>query len=323
MTTPRRPATGSPLAELKLEGVSVHFGRVHALDRVTTQVSAGEIVTLAGPNGSGKSTLMKVLLGLVRPQSGRIGVNGAWTAVDNRFKARLAYLPEAVAFADNLSGRQVLRFFAHARGVPRRRIDTVLERVGLAAAGRRAVRGYSRGMRQRLGLAVAILAEPELLVLDEPTGGLDLEGLRVLWSVLEEWRGAGRMVLMSSHDLALLERRVDRFCLLRAGRLIADDTPAALRERAALNVRVRFSLNGNPTQVDALDDALRTWGRVSEVQRTADTLSVEVAPPELLNLMDLRAAYPGSVRAVRVDEPGLDQVYERLIDVEPPPEAGA
>lgn len=306
--------TTSTLNHLALENVTVHFGSVHALDGVATSLGAGEVVTLAGPNGSGKSTLMKVLLGLVRPQAGRILVNGTPTSIDNRFKTRLAYLPEAVAFADNLSGRQVLRFFAQARGVPRKRIDEVLERVGLTAARKRAVRGYSRGMRQRLGLAVAILSEPELLVLDEPTGGLDLEGLQVLWSVLDEWRAADRMVLMSSHDLALLERRVDRFCLLRAGKLVADDTPVALRESAALSIRVRFALNGNPDQVDALDDALRSWGGVADVSRSTDALSMDVAPPDLLNLMDLRAAYPGAVKGVRVDEPGLDLVYERLIE---------
>ena len=163
--------------------------------------------------------MMRVLLGLVRPQGGSVTADGRATRVDNRFKAALSYLPEAVAFHENLTGLDVVRFFARARGVSAKRAEQALERVGLAHARRRAVRGYSRGMRQRLGLAAAILPESPLLILDEPTGGLDQEGLSVLWSVLEEWRAAGRMVLLSAHDLALLERRVDRMCVVRSGRV--------------------------------------------------------------------------------------------------------
>src|SRR5690606_20909685 len=132
------------------------------------------------------------------------------SAVPNALRERLGYLPEAPALSENLTGRQVMRFFASARGVSSRRVEEVLERVGLAQAAGRSVGGYSRGMRQRLGLGVAILAEPDLLVLDEPTGGLDQQGLTLLWSVLAEWRERGRTVLVTTHDLALIERRADQ-----------------------------------------------------------------------------------------------------------------
>src|SRR5690606_31237042 len=136
--------------------------------------------------------------------------------------------------------REVVAFFASARGAPRARVAAVLERVGLEGASRRAVRGYSRGMRQRLGLAVALVASPDILVLDEPTGGLDQDALVLLWSVLDEWRAAGRIVLLASHEIALLERRVDRLALLASGRLVAEGTPAALRRSARLPLRVHF-----------------------------------------------------------------------------------
>lgn len=301
------------MRELALSGVSVRFGPVQALRDVGLRVGSGEVVMLAGPNGAGKSTLLRVLLGLVRPDRGALLVDGQVRQVDNAFKRQLSYLPEAVAFSDNLSGYRVLRFHAAARGVPRPRIDEVLRQVGLYDARKRAVRGYSRGMRQRLGLGIALLAEPPLLVLDEPTGGLDQEGLTVLWSVLATWRAAGRMVLLSSHDLTLLERRVDRICVLRDGRVLADASPDRLRALADLPVRVTFSLNGNPTQVDGLTEALGRWGRARSMTRGADAMALEVSPAELVPLMDLRAAFPEACGRMRVEEPGLDEVYEHLL----------
>jgi Cu-processing system ATP-binding protein len=299
--------------EVTLRDAEVHFGKVHALRGVEVSARSGQVVMLAGPNGAGKSTLLRVLLGLIRPKSGQLLVDGVRTPIDNDFKRRLAYLPEAVAFAENLTGRQVLRFFASARGVPRKRIDAVLKRVGLWDARRRTVRGYSRGMRQRLGLAIAILPETKFLILDEPTGGLDQEGLNVLWSVLEEWQTAGRMVILSSHDLTLLERRVDVICLMQDGRVIASDSPPRLRHLAALPVRVSFTLNGNPEQVEGLSQAIASWDRSAQVSRGDGQLSVHVAPEALLSLMDLRAGYPEAVSQLRVEEPGLDLVYEALL----------
>jgi len=301
--------------EVALDDVAVRFGKVEALDGVSVRLGAGEVVMLAGPNGAGKSTLMRVLLGLVRPDRGSLAVDGQAAHVDASFKSRLAYLPEAVAFSENLSGRQVLRFFSRARGVARARVEEVLRRVGLDQAASRAVRGYSRGMRQRLGLAVAILSEPELLILDEPTGGLDQEGLGLLWSILEEWRQKGRFVLLSAHDLGLLERRVDRMCVLCKGQLVADDAPGELRAAVSLphRVRMRLDLAANG-QISGLAEAVRTLDACIEVRREGDLLDVQVAPSGLLDLMDVRSRFPDAVTALRVEEPPLDLVYERLLE---------
>lgn len=297
-----------------LSGVSVRFGAVQALAGVDVAVERGEVVMMVGPNGAGKTTLARVLLGLVQPERGTLRVDGRTQPVNNAFKRHLGYLPEAVAFSENLRGRQVLRFFAWARGVPAKRIDAALERVGLREAARRPVRGYSRGMRQRLGLAVAILAEPELLILDEPTGGLDQEGLAVLWSVIEEWREAGRMILTSSHQLALLERRIDRMCVFKAGRIIATGTPRGLREEAGIGQRVSMQLSTTASpEVDELVAAVEAWGG-GESRREADTLVVDLRGSSLLALMDLRGRYPGAVTAISVEEPTLDLVYEHLLE---------
>ncbi|NOY92493.1 MAG: ABC transporter ATP-binding protein [Deltaproteobacteria bacterium] len=293
-----------------LEEVGVSFGKLKALIDVSIRASAGEVLMLAGPNGAGKSTLMRVLLGLVRPSSGQLLVDDVATQVNHRFKAQLGYLPEAVAFSENLTGSQVLRFFAQARGVDRKRVDAVLERVGLTQASRRRVRGYSRGMRQRLGIAVAILTEPALLVLDEPTGGLDQEGLELLWSVLSEWRESERVVIMATHDLTLVERRVDCVCVLDAGRRVAFDSPSGLRRKVGLPLTVTFEVVDD--RIDEVAERIERWGR-AELDREDGIVRVSVSTEDLLDLMDLRANLPGAVRSLRVEEPGMDEVYEALL----------
>jgi Cu-processing system ATP-binding protein len=192
-------------------------------------------------------------------------------------------------------------------------VGEVLERVGLAEAGRRRVRGYSRGMRQRLGLAVAILAEPELLILDEPTGGLDQEGLGVLWTVLQEWCEAGRTVLIASHDLALMERRVHQMCILRDGRVLADGTADDLRRAARLAHRVWFEVDeADPPRVHLLCEAMTKWGK-GRVERRPGTVIVEVEPDAILELMEVQSGFPGTVRGLRVEEPTLDLIYDKLL----------
>jgi len=298
---------------IELSGIEVSFAANHVLKGVDLHCRKGEVMMLVGPNGAGKSTLIKVVLGLVKPQKGGLIVDGQPTRPNKDFKHCLGYLPEAVAFPENLSGRQVLRFFASARGLKRRRIDEVLERIGLIDAAKRCVRTYSRGMRQRLGLGIAILSEPELLILDEPTGGLDQQGLTVLWSVLEEWREKERFVLVSSHDLTLMEHRIDRLCLIVAGKVRAEGTPAELRGRAGLPIKVDFDLFGDGCRVHLFLDQIRSWDRVSSFRHEGKRLMVEIPPDALLELMNQKHLDEETVSAIRVNEPGLDDVYESLL----------
>ncbi|MCA9605271.1 MAG: ABC transporter ATP-binding protein [Myxococcales bacterium] len=310
VATPADPSSRPRgLGDLSLDAISVRFGKVQALRDVSIQLRRGEALMLVGPNGAGKSTLVHVLLGLVRPDEGRVSIDGKPVRVDRKLKEQLGYLPEAIAFSENLTGLQVLRFFAHARAVKRGRVDDVLRRVGLTDAAKRTVRGYSRGMRQRLGLAIAILAEPPLLVLDEPTGGLDQEGLSVLFGVLAEWRAEGRLALVATHDLTLLERRVDRVCVLKSGRRVALDTPAALRAQAGLPVRVTFSSHGDTR---AIEEALRARG-ATRVFAEAGCVIAHVPPERLMASMDVGAEHRDQIDGLRVEEPGMDEVYEHFL----------
>lgn len=279
--------------QVHVDDLHLRFSAVNALNGASLHVEPGRVSVLVGPNGAGKSTMMGVLLGLLRPDRGHVRVDGHPVVSPGAlatlgFRARVGYLPEAVAFAPSLTGREVLRFFADARGVGRERIPLVLTQVGLAHAADRAVAGYSRGMRQRLGLGVAVLHTPELLVLDEPTGGLDQEGLAVLWEVLDAWREAGRAVLLTTHELALIERHADHLCVMKQGRVIAEGPPATLRRQVDLPVRVYTTDEDGPAQED-------------------------VAASDLLHRLRAIAA-DARVRELRVQEPGLDDVTRRILE---------
>jgi Cu-processing system ATP-binding protein len=298
---------------LRARDISVCFRGQDLLDNVTLELETSGVTMLVGPNGAGKSTLIKALLGLVRPDSGSFEIDGERMSIDSEWKRRIGYLPEAVAFSENLTGQQLMNFFARSRAVQSRRVAGVLERVGLAPAARRAIRRYSRGMRQRLGLGVAILADPDLLILDEPTAGLDQEGLALLWSIIDEWRRKGRMVLASTHDLVLMERHVSDICVLHEGRVLAQGTAEDLRCTVGLPHRIWLSTRpAARARLSLLCDAMRNWGR-GRIEQLDDGILAEVPPDAILEMMKIQGSFPGVVAGIRVEEPTLDRVYDRLL----------
>jgi Cu-processing system ATP-binding protein len=298
--------------DVVLEGIAVRFGEVQALRGVDVALPAGRVTVLVGPNGAGKSTLLSVLLGLVTPDAGTVRADGralVWGrfGLDPAYRARLAYLPEAVAFSEVLTGTQVLSFFARARGVPQARVRPTLERVGLLAAADRVVAGYSRGMRQRLGLGISLIGEPELLVLDEPTSGLDQQGIGLLWEVLAEWRAAGKSVVLTTHDLALIERRADHLLVFAQGRVLAEGTPDQLRRSVHLPIRLRLTVASE--HVDLAFSRLKTLGHAV---RFEDGAVIADLDPDRLR-QAIRVVDDLDVLRTRVEEPGLDEIYEALI----------
>ncbi len=210
------PASNAPGMAISLRGVRKHFGSLHAVDGVDLDIPQGEIFGLIGHNGAGKSTLFKMMLGLLAPTSGSILVAGTPVGGRNFRAARrqLGYLPENVVLYDNLDGLETLRFFARLKGAPIAECPAMLEKVGLAHAGKRPVREYSKGMRQRLGFAQALLGNPRVLFLDEPTNGLDPQAIRDFYATLRDLQQQGVTVIITSHILAELQERVDRLAIL-------------------------------------------------------------------------------------------------------------
>jgi ABC-2 type transport system ATP-binding protein len=219
-------------APVEVHELTKRFGSTLAVDRLSFTVARGSITGFLGPNGAGKSTTLRALLGLVRPSSGELRVEGQpYARLSDPLRTVGAVL-EAESFHPARSGRNHLRVLAAAAGVPAARVDEVLEEVELTRAARRRVGGYSLGMRQRLSVAGALLGTPGLLVLDEPANGLDPEGIRWLREFLRSFAAGGGTVLISSHVLAEVAQLADEVVIIHHGRLIAQEPLAALTARA-------------------------------------------------------------------------------------------
>ncbi|WP_127131609.1 ABC transporter ATP-binding protein [Georgenia sp. SYP-B2076] len=217
-------------------GLTKVYGPRRAVDAVSMTVRAGEVYGFLGPNGAGKTTTMRMLLGQVRPTAGTAAVLGAPPGTPAAL-ARIGALVEGPGFYPYLSGRENLRVLARYRGLDARAADAALARVDLAARGRDRFRTYSLGMKQRLGVAAALLGEPDLVVLDEPTNGLDPAGMADMRDLLLDVAAGGQTVLLSSHLLAEVQQICDRVGVIAGGRLLVESTVAQLRGGTSLRLR--------------------------------------------------------------------------------------
>ena len=230
------------------ESLTKRFGKVLAVDDLSFVLEAGTITGFLGPNGAGKTTTLRMVLGLAAPTSGRALVFERPYAQLAQPALRIGAVLEATDFHPGRSGRGHLRTLGTAVGVPDSRVDEVLALVELQDAARRRVKGYSLGMRQRLGLAAALLGEPDLLILDEPANGLDPEGVRWLRDFLRSFASEGRTVLVSSHVLAEVAQTVERVLIISRGRLIVESSLSDLTARVGGAIRVR---SADPAKLEA------------------------------------------------------------------------
>ncbi len=293
-----------------LSGVAKRYGEVQAVKDVSFVLNEGETVALVGHNGAGKTTLIKLMLGLIRPSAGSIEVMGEDPASgDFAVRQRLGYLPESVAFHMALTGRETLAFYARLKRVAGANPLDLLERVGLgAAAADRPVRTYSKGMRQRLGLAQALLGEPRLLLLDEPTSGLDPALRRRFYDLLSELRAKGTTILLSSHALTELEDRVDRVLIVNDGVTIADGTLDDLRALARLPTRISIRFQ-NRASIESSKSAQVAW----KATGTA-TFEVDVAMEDKVALLKEVTTNPDDIAMLHVTEPTLDDLYAHFLN---------
>jgi len=226
-------------AAIVAESLSKRFGPLLAVDDLSFALAPGTITGFLGPNSAGKTTTLRMLLGLTTPTSGRALVFGSPYAELTRPALRIGAVLEATDFHPGRSGRDHLRTMSRSVGLSDVHADEALRRVELEQAAKRRVKGYSLGMRQRLGLAAALLGDPELLILDEPANGLDPEGVRWLRDFLRGFAAEGRTVLVSSHVLAEVAQTVDQVLIINRGRLVAESSLAQLTARVTGSVRVR------------------------------------------------------------------------------------
>lgn len=289
-----------------LEKVRREFAGLCALEGLDLTLEAGEVLGLLGHNGAGKSTAMKLILGVLAPTSGHLSVLGQAPRAHGagRLRLQLGYLPENVSFYDNLTGREVLRYFARLKRVAPQEVNRLLEQVGLAEAAGRRVRTYSKGMRQRLGLAQALLGRPRLLLLDEPTVGLDPMATRDVYATIDRLRGEGTAVILCSHVLPGVEKHVDRVAILGRGRLLAEGTMEELRRQAALPL----TIHAQPAVTDH-DLHQRLNGHIVSLKEGVDDdLVIEVRAEEKLKVMQELMHNPW-LKDLRVETPTLETLY--------------
>jgi Cu-processing system ATP-binding protein len=301
-------------AVASLEKVAKRYGSVTAVSDVSLDLRRGETLALVGHNGAGKTTLVKLILGLIAPTEGLVRVfdHDPARSTNAGLRGALGFLPENVAFHDAMTGRELLAFYARLKRASRAEVAELLERVGLAAAAGRRVATYSKGMRQRLGLAQALIGEPDLLLLDEPTSGLDPASRTEFYGTMDRLRSDGATVLISTHALAEIEAHADRIAVMHRGRLIALGAVDELRSAAQLPVRLRFLVSPCTT-----GQLLERFGDGVEVIERGDrVLEIGCRPEAKVALLRRLDGLWQQVEDLSLETPGLAEIYNRLVELE-------
>ncbi len=288
---------------LAVRNVCKRFARKQAVDQVSFSLKAGERVALLGHNGAGKTTLLKMVLGFLKRDEGEITVLDAAPGTAPARKGT-AYLPESVAFPASLTGQEVLKFYARLKGERPADAMPLLDKVGLADAAGNRVGTYSKGMRQRLGLAQALIGRPRLVLLDEPTTGLDPISRQTVYELIAEIADQGATVLQSSHALTELEARTDRILIMSKGQLVADDALGRLREQAGLPIRMKVW-----TKPDAVKEVASHFGGGRMNGRSVEFDCTLEGKVKALNTI---SALGSLVEDVDVHAPSLDDVYRHF-----------
>ncbi len=305
-TSPAQNEAGAPV--IVARGVRKHYGTIHAVDGVDLEVRSGELFGLIGHNGAGKSTLFKMMLGLIPQTAGEIRIDGAPVPGSDfrTVRRKVGYLPENVVLYDNLTGTETLDFFARLKGVSPAGNAALLERVGLKHAARRRVREYSKGMRQRLGFAQALLGKPRILFLDEPTTGLDPEAIRGFYAILRQLKSEGVTMVITSHILAEIQERVDRLAIMAAGKVQATGTVQALREQ--MDLPLWFDVRVAAEDFESVRNVLAGLP-VGAVEARDGHIAVQCAREAKMTVIAALATLDGKVRDLTVREPSLEDVF--------------
>jgi ABC-2 type transport system ATP-binding protein len=294
------------LPAISVRGVTKRFGRITAVEDLSLEVDPGVVTGFLGPNGAGKSTTLRIVLGLVSPTEGSATVLGMPYASLRTPARTVGAVLETQSFNPLRSGRNHLRVLASASGIDQRRVDEVLEMVGLAAAARRNAGTYSLGMRQRLGLGAALLGDPRILILDEPANGLDPQGIRWLRDLLRNFAAEGKAVLVSSHVLTEMAQLADEAIVINRGRLVRQ---APIAELTSGSRRLRVATS----EVARLESALRERGL--GVVRTGDgELQVSGADAASVGTIAFETSVP--VFGLAEQETSLEDAFLELTEEE-------
>lgn len=285
------------------------FGSITALDAVTLELPPGGVIGLVGPNGSGKSTLIRTLLGLLRPTSGEATVLGHPISTPRAYASEVGVMIEGPAFIGGLSARANLTSLARLHGTPQRRVDEVLGQVGLLGRDREPVRRFSLGMKQRLGIAAALLNDPALLILDEPTNGLDPAGMVEIRQLLRDLARESRTVIVSSHLLSELEAICDHLVIIRFGELLFSGPMREMLARTRAHIDI---VPEHDADTDRLAAALASAGW--QVSTVRDGLRVVAAADRAAELNRAAAAAGITLRQIVVVQDSLEELFLEMTE---------
>jgi Cu-processing system ATP-binding protein len=287
-----------------LEQVNKNYQQLAALRNINLKLAAGEVLGLFGHNGAGKTTMMKLILGIIKAGSGKVSVFGvdpqnkkAWNS-----RKKIGYLPENVSFYEQLTGFEVLTYFARLKSADKKQVPQLLEKVGLSFAENRPVKTYSKGMRQRLGLAQAFLGDPKLLLLDEPTVGLDPTATKEFYTSVDQLKSNGASILLCSHILPGIEQHIDRAMILSGGKSVAIGTLSTLRDIAQLPVSIK---------TQGINDALQDNKNLAPFMVSPNQLHVPES--EKINVIRELMTFK-NMTDLQVETPTLAQIYQYFLE---------
>ncbi|QIK76541.1 ABC transporter ATP-binding protein [Nocardioides piscis] len=299
----------SPAHAIEVQHLHKHYGTTRAVDGLSFSVEAGEVFALVGPNGAGKTTVVEILEGHRRRTSGRVDVLGFDPATGGRaYREQIGIVLQEAGVDEDFSPRELVRLY---RGMYPRQlgVDEVIELVGLADKADAKVKTLSGGQRRRLDLALGLVGDPELLFLDEPTTGFDPSARRRAWELVENLRGLGKTVLLTTHYMDEAEHLADRVAVMVAGRLVSIGTPAELggARRSSSTIAFRLPLDVVVSQVPDLGAALQPQGGDWQLRTTEPTVALE-------RLLGWARSAGVEVSGLTVERPSLEDVYLELIE---------
>ncbi|HEX9830123.1 MAG TPA: ABC transporter ATP-binding protein [Thermodesulfobacteriota bacterium] len=291
---------------IKIENLVKNYKNTKALQGVSLEIQKGETFAIVGPNGAGKTTILNTILGLIHPTDGQITVDNIEVSKNPKeIKKRIGYLPQRISFHDNLSVFEVIEFYGELRGVNNSKLEKVLSAVGILEQSNKKVGALSGGMLQRLALAQAIISDPPILILDEPTISLDPEGRIAFKRLIREEKTKGKTILLSSHILSYIEELADRIAILVGGKIVALDTMEGLRNKLKLNSILEVVIeNPSPLAIKLVEDL---GANDTEIKRK--NLRCRISPKNKANVIKTLMENDFNIADFWTEDPSLEEIF--------------
>lgn len=303
----------SSSAAIDVRGLTKHYNGVKAVNNISFTVRKGEIFGFLGPNGAGKTTTIKSILNLIQTEAGDIKINGIDIKKNGKAaKKYIGYLPEKVAFYDNLTALQNMNFYAEMKNIPKNECIPLIKEIGLEDAINKKVGKFSKGMEQRLGMARALIGNPPILILDEPSGGLDPRGVILIRNKIKEMKDRGSAIFISSHILSEVQEVCDRVGIINKGVIVAEDSVDNLRNK--LNLRPKLIIELEKIS-DSMVKSVKEVEGVEKIEVIGGMLHIMCMPKAKSKIILALEKVGGNIINVQTKEPSLEEVFMKYTEV--------